>query len=240
MALRDIIEKNDTPAGRRFDLVIQALIVVSLIAFSLSTLPNLSEESRLWLRWLEITIVVIFTLEYLLRLAVSEKKAKFVFSFFGLVDLLAILPFYLASGVDMRSLRACRLIRLFLLFKLVRYSRAVQRFHVAIRLAWEELVLFSALMLIVLFLAASGIHHFEHDAQPEAFASVFHSLWWAVVTLTTVGYGDVYPVTAGGRLFTFFVLMTGLAIIAMPTGLIASALSEARRLEQEAADSEDS
>lgn len=234
-ALRDIVERTDTPAGRRFDLAIQLLIVFSLVTFSLSTLPDLSEEQLTWLNRIELVIIAIFTAEYLLRVAVAEQKLKFVFSFFGIVDLLAILPFYITTGVDMRSLRACRLIRLFLLFKLIRYSRAFQRFHLAARLAWEELVLFTASTLIVLFIAAAGIYHFEHAEQPEEFSSIFDSLWWAIVTLTTVGYGDVYPVTAGGRMFTFFVLMVGLAIIAMPTGLIASALSEARRIEKEEA-----
>ena len=92
----------------------------------------------------------------------------------------------------------------------------------------EELVLFIGVSLMLIYLSAVGVYYFEHDSQPEQFASVFHSLWWAVVTLTTVGYGDVYPVTLGGRLFTFVVLFLGLGIVAVPTGLIASALSKAR------------
>ena len=231
--LRSIVERSDTPGGRRFDLAIQALIVLSLISFSLETLPGLSDDLRRWMQAFDLMIIGIFTVEYLLRLGLAENKPRFVFSFFGLVDLFAILPFYLAGGLDLRSLRACRLLRLFHLFKLIRYSRAVRRFHRALLLAKEELILFFSTTLIVLFLAATGIYFFEHEAQPEAFASVFHSLWWAVATLTTVGYGDVYPLTAGGKLFTFVVLMVGLALVALPSGLIASALSEARRLEKE-------
>ena len=103
----------------------------------------------------------------------------------GIIDLLAILPFYLSFGVDLRSIRAFRLLRLFRMFKLVRYSKAMQRFHRAFLIAREELVLFLLVTMILLYLAAVGIDHFEHNAQPDAFASVFHSLWWAVITLTT-------------------------------------------------------
>ena len=159
----------------------------------------------------------------------TDERARF----FGLVDLVAILPFYIGTGVDLRSIRAFRLLRLFRLLKLARYSRAMQRYHRAFIIAKEELVLFSVTALILFYLASVGIYHFEHVAQPEAFKSVFHSFWWAVTTLTTVGYGDAYPITLGGKIFTFFVLMIGLGFVAVPTGLFASALSAARSEEGE-------
>ena len=106
------------------------------------------------------------------------------------------------------------------------------KLHRAFVIAREELVLFFLVTCMMLFFAAVGIYYFEHEAQPEGFESVFDSLWWAVVTLTTVGYGDVYPITLGGRIFTFFVLMIGLGIVAVPTGLMASALGQARREEE--------
>ena len=231
MSLKQIIEDTDTRFGRVFDLTIQALILISLIAFSLETLPGLSEPQRWWLYAVEVSCVVIFTAEYLLRLFVADRKLGFATSFFGLIDLAAILPFYLSLGVDLRSVRAFRLLRLFRIFKLARYNTAVRRFHRALLIAREELVLFGMVAVIMLYLAAVGIHHFENEAQPEAFASVFHSLWWATCTLTTVGYGDVYPVTAGGRCFTFLVLLVGLGIVSVPAGLVASALSKARELD---------
>ena len=103
----------------------------------------------------------------------------------------------------------------------------------AAKIVKEELVLFLMVAAIFVFVAASGIYFFENEAQPEKFSSVFHSLWWAIVTLTTVGYGDVYPITIGGRIFTFFVLLIGVGIVAVPAGLIASALSKAREIEEE-------
>ena len=195
-------------------------------------MPGISERTSQVLRVTEIITVGVFTVEYLLRIIVADRKLRFVFSFYGVIDLLAILPFYVASGVDLRSIRALRMLRLFRAFKLVRYSRAIRRFHRAFVIAKEELVLFFLVTCMTLFFSAVGIYYFEHEAQPEGFESVFDSLWWAVVTLTTVGYGDVYPITLGGRIFTFFVLMIGLGIVAVPTGLMASALGQARREEE--------
>ena len=231
--LKAIIERDDTLAGRTFDLTIQVLIVLSLITYSIETLPNLSSATRGFLNTLELASVAIFSAEYVLRLVVADNRFKFATSFFGVVDILAILPFYVATGVDLRSVRAFRLLRLFRIFKLARYSVAMRRFHRALLIAKEEIVLFFAVTAILLFLAAVGIYHFEHDAQPDRFRSVFHSLWWAVATLTTVGYGDVYPVTVGGRIFTFVVLLIGLGIVSVPAGLVSAALSKARELENE-------
>lgn len=229
--LKQIVEENDTKWGRVFDLVIQALIVLSLVTLSIETLPDLSEAARQWLRWTEVLTVAVFTAEYALRVLLADRKLGFVFSFFGLIDIFAILPFYLASGIDLRSIRAFRLLRLFRAFKFVRYSKAIRRFHRALLIAKEEIVLFLMVTLLLLYFSAAGIYYFEHEAQPEAFSSVVHSLWWAVATLTTVGYGDVYPVTTGGRIFTFFVLIIGLGIVSVPAGLLASALSKAREMD---------
>ncbi len=145
--------------------------------------------------------------------------------------MLAILPFYLAIGVDLRSLRALRLFRLLRLFKLAHYNDAMGRFYRAFRLAKEELALFFGATIVLLYLAAIGIYYCEREAQPEVFRSVFSSLWWAVTTLTTVGYGDVYPVTLAGRVFTFIVLMIGLGVVAIPSGIVASALAKVREKE---------
>ncbi len=223
--LKAIVERSDTRAGRTFDLVIQGLIILSILSFSVETLPNLSAKVQATLYLIETVTVAAFTAEYLARLWVADRRIRFVVSFYGLIDLIAIAPFYLSTGVDLRAVRALRLLRL---FKLFRYSRSINLFRRAFHLIRDELALFGATALLVLYVAAVGIYFFEHDAQPEKFGSVFHSLWWAVTTLTTVGYGDAYPVTLGGRIFTFFVLAIGLAIVAVPTGLISAALTRAR------------
>ncbi|GAA4443545.1 ion transporter [Novipirellula rosea] len=230
-SLKETVEESDTRLGRLFDFSIQALIVLSLVTFSIETLPHLSPSYQKLLSALELLCVVVFTFEYIVRLWVADRKIAFVFSFFGVIDLIAILPFYLTLGIDLRSVRVFRFLRLFRILKLVRYNQAVRRFHRALLIAREEIVLFAVVALILLYLAAVGIYYFENEAQPEAFASVFHSLWWATATLTTVGYGDVYPVTVGGRCFTFLVLLVGLGIVSVPAGLVASALSKAREIE---------
>lgn len=162
----------------------------------------------------------------------ADNKLRFIFSFLGIIDLISILPFYFAIGIDLRSIRAIRLFRLFRIFKLVRYNKAIQRFHHALVIAREEIILYLIMTLLLLYFASVGIYYFEHETQPDVFSSVFHSLWWAVATLTTVGYGDVYPITTGGRLFTFFILLIGLGIVSFPAGLVASALSRAHEMDE--------
>ncbi|MGJ8655360.1 MAG: ion transporter [Akkermansiaceae bacterium] len=216
----------------RGQYLIQALIVLSLIAFAIETTPDLSPATIKYLYWFEFFTVTVFTIEYLLRIYITKPSTKYIFSFMGIVDLVSILPFYLATSLDLRTVRALRLLRLFRMFKLVRYSSAMKRYQRAFAIAREELIVFGAAALIILYLASVGIYFFENQEQPENFGSVFDSMWWAVATLTTVGYGDVYPITAGGRIFTFFVLITGLGVVAVPTGLVASALTVAREEEK--------
>ena len=230
MTISEIVQRSDTAPGRIFDLAVVVLILISVITVSINTLPNLSPSVRMVLSWSEVVIVGLFTIEYALRIGTAPRKLRYVISFHGLVDLAAILPFYLTlGGVDLRALRVLQLFRIVRILKLSRYSEAMARFGKAMALAKEEIVLFAGVALALLYLSAAGIRWFEHEAQPEAFASIMHSLWWATATLTTVGYGDVYPVTVGGKLFTFVILMCGLGIVAVPAGLVAAALSQVRQ-----------
>lgn len=223
--LKEIIEDNSTRWGRKFDIFIQLLIILSLVAFSVETIPDLKATTIKFLHYFEIFSITVFSIEYVLRFIVADKKLKYIFSFYGIIDLLAILPFYLSTGIDLRSLRVFRFLRIFRAFKLLRYSEAMKRFQFAIHSIKEELFLYMIITILMLFVSAVGIYYFEHPAQPEQFASVFDALWWAIATLTTVGYGDIYPITVGGRIFTFFILMIGLGIVAVPTGLLASSLT---------------
>jgi len=227
--LKRIVEQTDTPAGRAFDLFIQAVILVSIVCFSIETLPGISDKTRGVLNMLELFAVGIFTAEYLLRLVVADKWWRFVFSFYGLIDLAAILPFYLTLGIDLRGVRAVRFFRLFQMFKLLRYSKAVRLYTAAFKEIREELALFLAAAAIMVFITSVGIYYCESAEQPEVFGSIFHCMWWAIVTMTTVGYGDAYPVTLAGKVFTGVVLMIGLGVVAVPTGLFASALTNAKQ-----------
>ena len=223
--IKSIIEINDNRASRYFTFFIQGLILLSVITFSIETVPDTRPKTQIILRNIEIFCVVIFTVEYLLRIYVADNKLRFIFSFYGLIDLLAILPFYLVFAVDLRSLRALRFLRLLRVLKMVRYVKAMNHFIRAMSSAKEQILLFIFITIILIYFASVGIYYFENEAQPEKFSSIFDSLWWAIITLTTVGYGDVYPITVGGKVFTFIILMIGLGIVAVPTGIISSALT---------------
>ena len=225
--LKNLVELNDNRISKSFAYFIQFLIILSVITFSIETLPDLKPQTRVVLNAIEAFCVAVFTFEYIARIYVADSKPKFIFSFFGLVDFLAILPFYLSFGIDLRSLRLLRMFRLFRLFKLVRYNKAMRHFANAMKMAKEQIILFMIITIMLIYFTAVGIYYFENEAQPEHFSSIFSSLWWSIVTLTTVGYGDVYPITVGGRVFTFFMLLIGLGVVAIPTGIISSSLTKA-------------
>jgi voltage-gated potassium channel len=226
VTLKRVVQDTSHPAGFAFDIFIQALIVISLISFCIGTLPDISETTERVLWYQEVIVVGIFTIEYVLRAYFSEPISEYTFSFFGVIDLTAIVPFYAATGLDLRAVRVFRLLRVFRVVKLMRYTSALDRFYRAFKRVQEEFIIFLSLCGAVIFVASVGIYYFENPAQPDAFASILHSMWWAVATITTVGYGDVYPVTVGGKLFTSIILMTGLGIVSVPAGLLASALTE--------------
>jgi len=227
-----ITDSQETKPGLYFDYTIQVLILLSVLAFTIETIPDLEQRTIDVLNVFELVCMIIFTIEYLFRLYIAKKKLKFIFSFYGIIDLLVILPFYFSLGFDLRSARILRLLRLFIIIKLVHYNKAINRFKIAFKMIKEELIMFSVATLILIYLSAVGIYYFEKAVQPESFSSIFSSLWWSVVTLTTVGYGDVVPITLGGRIFTFVILMISLGIIAIPAGMISSALTEARNIEK--------
>ncbi|MEM6677843.1 MAG: ion transporter [Pseudomonadota bacterium] len=222
--LRDILAGRDPDWGVAIPRVTAVFIVATAIAVALETVKGLPPSFHIALFVFEIVATLVFAAEYALRLYVAERRLSYALSFWGIVDLLAFLPTLLFLGMDLLALRTLRLLRLLRLLKLVKNDEGARRVWAALVSVWEELtvVLFAAG--IVLYLAATGIYLFEHKAQPEAFGSVPESLWWAVATLTTVGYGDVVPVTVGGRIFTGFVMLVGIGIVAASTGLVATAL----------------
>ena len=156
-------------------------------------------------------------------------RVRYARSPYMLVDPLAIVPFYLAAVIDLRFLRALRLVRFLRLFKLARYSESLKLFVPAVRMKREELVITSAVGVILLLVASSAMYFAERTAQPEAFSSIPTSIWWGVVTLTTVGYGDVTPVTPLGKLLAAAVTVTGIGLFALPASIMAAGFIEAAR-----------
>lgn len=221
-----------TVQGRVFEYLMQSLVFFSLFMFSLETLPGQSDRFYEILHIIDFLIFIIFTVEYVLRICFSKISWRYAYTFHGIIDLLVILPFYFSLSIDLRCIRIFRVFKLFHILNMSRYSRAMRRFYIAAKIIKEEVILFSIFSTILLFISASGIYFLEYSHQPEIFSSVYASLWWAIVTLTTVGYGDAYPMTIGGKFFTFFVLIIGVAIVTVPAGLITTALSKARDVER--------
>ena len=231
--LRSVVEDNTTKKGKIFDYIIDLLIVLSIIAFSIETFPDNSKRTIEILEKFDIVCFIVFSIEYLLRIYVAKKKTKYLFSFYGVIDFLAIAPFFLSSFLDLRFLRAFRILKIFRSLQSTKFNQAIKRISIASKLIKEELMLFFIVIFILIFTVSSGIYYFENEAQPETFKSVFHSMWWAVVTLMTVGYGDVVPVTLGGRIFTVIVLILGVLIVTVPAGLSATSLMKAREIQEE-------
>ncbi|MBQ8088512.1 MAG: ion transporter [Clostridia bacterium] len=223
-------------ASRAFDLTIMALIVLSVTAIVLQSFENLALRFANWFTAFECVTVAVFTLEYAARIWTADllypnaehPRLKYILSPMALVDLCAILPFYLPFlGFDMRFLRLVRLFRLLRMFKLGRYSEALQTVVAVMKESASQLIISILMCLFIMLSSAIIMYTVENPVQPEQFPNVIASLWWAICTLTTVGYGDVYPVTAIGRLFASIISLVGIGIIAIPTGIIAAGFSKA-------------
>lgn len=210
------------------EFAILALIWLNVIALILETVPALHARHATLFRGFERFSIGVFTIEYVVRLV--RRGRHYALRPLGIIDLLAILPFYLpAIGVDLRVLRIARTFRaarLFQVAKLGRYSTALQTLGRVLSARRGELV--STLVIITLLLigAATLMYYAEHGAQPDAFSSIPASLWWAVSTLTTVGYGDIYPITATGRLIGGVVAVLGVGMFALPAGILGAAFIE--------------
>lgn len=220
-------QRDNSRILRRLDFITAPPIVLSAVSVAVGG-DFVEGPAARWLDRFEIALSLLFTAEYCFRLYLGRQR--YAFSFFGVVDLLAGVPglLILAGGQELLALRVLRLFRLLALLKLGRYGRAASRLARALRSVREEFALLGATAGTVLCLAAVGIRYFEHEVQPGYFATFGDCLWWAVVSLTTVGYGDVFPVTAGGKVFASVILLLSLGIVAAPAGLIAAALSAQR------------
>jgi len=224
--------------SREFDIFIVTLITLNVIAVILGTVESIALKYGSFLNIFEIVSVGIFTVEYLARLwscTSSEKysntltgRIKFALTPMLIIDLLAILPFYLPLLIpfDLRFLRVMRLLRLFLLFKLERYSVSVQILTNVMKDKKELLYLTVFMGFILLIVSSSLVYNFEHEAQPVEFSSIITSMWWAVSTLTTVGYGDVTPITPWGQFFGSVISILGVGLYALPAGILAAGFAQ--------------
>jgi len=228
-----LLEGSHPGHGRRLALLVQAVLVLSAVVITLRTLRDLPGWLPPLLGGVEWAIILLFALEYAARLWSAPDRLRYALSFWGLIDLLACLPILSVINPGWAALRTVRLIRLAALLKLLRANRTLARLAGAFQDARDDLAVFALLAGLMLFIASVGIWVFEHDAQPDTFGTIPNCFWWAVVSFTTVGYGDAYPITAGGRLFTAIILFVGLGVIAVPSAVITSALIAQNQKERE-------
>ncbi len=235
----EIIQPDDgtSKLSKFFDRIITVLILVSVVIVFIGTF-DLQPNARCILFFLESFASLVFTVEYVLRIATADflypksgsivSRIKYITSPMAVIDLVAILPFWLPMLLPgtMLGIRALRLVRLLRVFKLNRYFEAMKAIGDVIVAKKRELLGSFFFVAILMLIASLLMYSAEHDAQPEVFRNAFSGLWWAVATLTTVGYGDIYPITGLGRLVGAFIAFSGLAAVAIPTGIITSGLSE--------------
>ncbi len=227
----------EIPAARVFGFFILGLIALNIIAIAAETVEELYAAAPVAFRWFEVASITIFSIEYLLRLwACIESKqgrsprltrVRYALSPLMLVDLVAILPFYIPFlGLDLRVLRILRLLRLFRVAKAARYSRSLQTLGRVISSKKEELFITVYVLLLLIIVSSSLMYYAEHEAQPDSFQNIPATIWWAVITLTTVGYGDVYPITVAGKALASFIAIFGIGMFALPTGIVGAGFVE--------------
>lgn len=238
---RDLFEillvDGEHPFSNAFDIFIMSLITVNVAAVIIATVTPIYQAYKPFFQVFELVSVAIFTVEYVGRIWTCTYldsyrepligRIRFMGRPFLIIDLLAILPFFLSGFLlDLRFLRSLRLLRFFRLFKLARYSESMRRFGYVIREKREDLTIAIAATLILLLISSSLMYFAERTAQPEAFSNIPKSLWWGVVTLTTVGYGDVYPITPLGRVLGAIISLLGVGLVALPASILASGFIE--------------
>jgi voltage-gated potassium channel len=236
------------PLGVVFNFFIVALIITNVLVLILESEAWLYAAYGPWFDYFEIFSVAVFTVEYLLRVWVCVEheeyarpiagRLRYMVSFMAIVDLLAILPFYIVGlmGGYSRVLRLLRLFRLFRMLKLVRYSNALSTMSRVLKNKREEIIITMLVLIIVIIISSTLMYYAENQAQPDKFPSILASMWWAIITLVTVGYGDVYPVTGLGRAFGALTALFGVALFALPAGLIGAGFMEEIDRQREAAE----
>jgi voltage-gated potassium channel len=231
-----VIFLSDTPAGRLFDIVLLWLITLSVLTVMLESVAELRQDyGRIFIA-LEWIFTALFTVEYAARLWVVRRSMRYATSFFGIVDLLSILPAYiellLPGSHYLMTLRVLRLMRMFRILKLAEYLGEANVLLNALAASRRKVQLFFASMLALVCVEGTIVYVLEHDVNPD-FANIPQSIYWGIVTITTVGYGDVAPVTVMGKVMASLMMLTGYAIIAVPTGIVTTELGREMRLTQE-------
>ena len=237
--VREIVDvaKPGDSVSKGFDIFIVTLIGLNVVALILESVRSIHAIAPRLFSDFEFVSVMIFSLEYFGRVWSSVEipkylkpvsgRLRFMLTPLALVDLLAILPFYLPfTGIDLRFLRVMRMMRIFRVAKLGRYSQSLQMLHRVMTVKKEQLLCSLFILLLLVIIAASMLYYAENGVQPEVFSSIPAAMWWAISTLTTVGYGDVYPVTGLGKLMASVIAVLGIGMFALPTGILGAGFVE--------------
>lgn len=225
--LHEIIFEAETPAGKLFDVLLIASILLSVIVILLDSVQSIRRIHGQLLNWCEWTFTVLFSIEYILRLFSVGRPFRYATSFFGIIDLLAVLPTYVSMFITgshyFLVIRVLRILRIFRVFKLVQYVKEASRLMQALRASRRKITvfLFTVLLLVVVF----GSLMYVIEGEENGFTSIPKSIYWAIVTLTTVGYGDISPNTDLGRTVAAVIMILGYSIIAVPTGIVTVEMS---------------
>ena len=228
--------KEDLPS-RMFDLGITVVILLNIVVTFMETFEELSELFDLF-RVIETVTVVIFCIEYILRIITADylypefsgvkARLRFLVSFDGVVDLLTILPFMFLSGFV--AFRILRIVRIFHLFRINAHYDSFNVITLVLKDKWKQIGSSLVIILVIMLSASLGMYSVEHNAQPEAFPNAFSGMWWSVSALLTVGYGDIYPITAIGKVMAILIAFMGVGVVAIPTGIISAGFVEQFRL----------
>lgn len=222
--LHEVIYGTDTPAGKFFDIALLALILYSVIVVMLESLPRFDVKYHQFLNISEWVVTILFTIEYFLRIICIKKPKKYIFSFFGIIDFLSTIPkylsFFIVSSQYLAAFRALRLLRVFRILKLVRFVGESNNLIRALRASRTKIFVFVFFVLVIAVLLGTIMYMVE--GPQHGFESIPHSVYWTIVTLTTVGYGDISPETSLGQFIATFIMIIGYGIIAVPTGIVSA------------------
>lgn len=231
--LYEIIFEADTPAGQLFDVALLIAIVISVVCTCLETVEELKEHKPLF-NSIEWVVTILFSIEYVLRIICVQRPLRYMTSFFGIVDFLAVSPAYvgllLTSAPSFAVVRSLRLLRAFRVFKLAWLTSEADDLRRAVWKSRAKIVVFLATVLIAVTIAGSAMYAIEHDPEDEdeQFTSIPQSMYWAIVTMTTVGYGDVVPHTPLGKLVSALLILLGYSLIIVPTGFVSAEIASVK------------
>ena len=231
--VHEIIFEADTTNGKLFDVILLAAILLSIIGVMLESVDEIDKKYHELIMAFEWGFTILFTIEYFFRIYAVNRPLKYIFSFMGIVDLLAIIPTYLIFIFPavhwMSVIRAIRLIRIFRIFKLSRYLRGAHTMQIALRSSRPKIIVFLLSIMLFVIILGTLMYIIENSVGTNGFENIPNSIYWSIITLTTVGYGNIVPMTILGKIVASFIMILGYGIIAVPTGIVTAEFSRKKR-----------